>query len=54
MSSGALASIGKTEAAYFTMINANGGMTCSNKVIQGRLQPVTGTISVLRSLDFGP
>jgi len=26
-------------------INANGGMTCSNKVVQGRLQPVLSTIS---------
>src|SRR6185369_4743822 len=26
-------------------INANGGMTCSNKVVQGRLQPVASTIS---------
>jgi thermitase len=25
-------------------INANGGMTCSNKVVQGRLQPVLSTI----------
>src|SRR4029078_11487581 len=26
-------------------INANGGIRCSNKVIQGRLQPVASTIS---------